>query len=119
MLGYINDNRIHGEDTVQWHELEQMMNEGWTLVDVRTSFENSRGAIPGSHLMELDNLREHLDELRGKKVIVTCRVGQRGHTAASVLRNEGIEVRNLDGGYLTWQLGHQATAHHKQEAPAS
>lgn len=119
MLGYINDNRVHGEDTVQWHELEQMMAEGWTLVDVRTPFENSRGAIPGSALIELDNLRDHLDELRGKKVIVTCRVGQRGHTAASILRNEGIEVRNLDGGYLTWQLGNQATAHQKQEAPAS
>ena len=119
MLGYINDNRVHGEDTVQWHELDQMMAEGWKLVDVRTSFENSRGEIPGSTLMELDHLREHVDELRGKKVIVTCRVGQRGHTAASILRQEGIEVRNLDGGYLTWQLGSQAMAHQKQEASAS
>ena len=119
MLGYINDNRAHGEDTVQWHELDQMMAEGWELIDVRTSFENSRGEIPGSTLMELDHLREHVDELRGKKVIVTCRVGQRGHTAASILRQEGIEVRNLDGGYLTWQLGNQAMAHQKQEASAS
>ena len=119
MLGYINDNRAHGEDTVQWHELDQMMAEGWELIDVRTSFENSRGEIPGSTLVELDHLREHVDELRGKKVIVTCRVGQRGHTAASILRQEGIEVRNLDGGYLTWQLGSQAMAHQKQEASAS
>ena len=119
MLGYINDNRAHGEDTVQWHELDQMMAEGWELIDVRTSFENSRGEIPGSTLMELDHLREHVDELRGKKVIVTCRVGQRGHTAASILRQEGVEVRNLDGGYLTWQLGNQAMAHQKQEASAS
>jgi len=28
-------------------------------------------------------------------------------------------VRNLDGGYLTWQLGSQAMAHQKQEASAS
>jgi len=119
MLGYINDNRAHGEDTVQWHELDQMMAEGWELIDVRTSFEHSRGEIPGSTLMELDHLREHVDELRGKKVIVTCRVGQRGHTAASILRQEGVEVRNLDGGYLTWQLGNQAMAHQKQEASAS
>jgi len=119
MLGYINDNRAHGEDTVQWHELDQMMAQGWELIDVRTSFEHSRGEIPGSTLMELDHLREHVDELRGKKVIVTCRVGQRGHTAASILRQEGVEVRNLDGGYLTWQLGNQAMAHQKQEASAS
>jgi len=95
------------------------MAEGWELIDVRTSFENSRGEIPGSTLMELDHLREHVDELRGKKVIVTCRVGQRGHTAASILRQGGIEVRNRDGGYLTWQLGNQAMAHQKQEASAS
>lgn len=119
MLGYINDNRVHGEEAIQWHEVERYLENGWTLVDVRTSFENSRGSIPGSTLVELDTLRERIDELRGKKVIVTCRVGQRAHTAASILRQEGIEVKNLDGGYLTWQLGHQATAHQKQEAAAS
>jgi NADPH-dependent 2,4-dienoyl-CoA reductase/sulfur reductase-like enzyme/rhodanese-related sulfurtransferase len=116
MLGYINDNRVHGEDTIQWHEVDDYLANGWVLADVRTSFENSRGAIPGSMLFELDTLRDHLDGLRGKKVIVTCRVGQRGHTAASILAQEGIEVKNLDGGYLTWQLGHQATEHQKQEA---
>jgi rhodanese-related sulfurtransferase len=109
MLGYVNDNRVHGEDSVQWHEVEQKMADGWLLVDVRTSFENRLGSIPGSTLVELDTLREHLDELRGKNVIVTCRVGQRAHTAASILRSEGITVANLDGGYLTWQLGTRAT----------
>jgi rhodanese-related sulfurtransferase len=34
--------------------------------------------------------------------VVTCRVGQRGHTAASLLSEREIEVKNLDGGYLTW-----------------
>jgi len=109
MLGYINDNRVRGEESVQWHEVEQKMADGWLLVDVRTAFENRLGSIPGSHLMELDTIREHVDELRGKNVIVTCRVGQRAHTAASILRSEGITVANLDGGYLTWQLGTRAT----------
>jgi len=40
---------------------------------------------------------------------VSCRVGQRGHTAASILAQHGIEVANLDGGYLTWQMGMAAT----------
>jgi rhodanese-related sulfurtransferase len=57
----------------------------------------------------LDELRENVDSFRGEKVIVSCRVGQRGHTAASILMQHGIEVANLDGGYLTWHMGMAAT----------
>lgn len=109
MLGYVNENRATGEASVQWHEVDGLLSQGWQLIDVRTDGEYTRGAIPGSRLMTLDQLREHVEELRGQKVIVTCRVGQRGHTAASILRHEGIEVANLDGGYLTWQMGVAAT----------
>jgi NADPH-dependent 2,4-dienoyl-CoA reductase/sulfur reductase-like enzyme/rhodanese-related sulfurtransferase len=109
MVGYVNDNRARGEASVQWHEVDSLLRQGWQLIDVRTEGEYTRGAIPGSRLMTLDQLRENVDELRGQKVIVTCRVGQRGHTAASILAQEGIEVANLDGGYLTWQMGVAAT----------
>ena len=109
MLGYVNENRTTGENAVQWHEVETLMAEGWRLVDVRTDAEYTRGAIPGSELITLDELRENVDSFRGEKVIVTCRVGQRGHTAASILMQHGIEVANLDGGYLTWQMGMAAT----------
>ncbi len=105
MLGYVNENRANGEQSVQWHQVEGLLNDGWHLIDVRTRAENNRGYIPGSRLITLDELRNHIDQLRGQKVIVTCRVGQRGHTAASILMQEGIEVANLDGGYLTWQMG--------------
>ena len=109
MLGYVNENRATGENAVQWHEVETLMAEGWRLVDVRTDGEYTRGAIPGSELVTLDELRENVDSFRGEKVIVSCRVGQRGHTAASILMQHGIEVANLDGGYLTWQMGMAAT----------
>jgi len=109
MLGYVNENRATGENAVQWHEVETLMAEGWRLVDVRTDAEYTRGAIPGSELITLDELRENVDSFRGEKVIVMCRVGQRGHTAASILMQHGIEVANLDGGYLTWQMGMAAT----------
>ena len=109
MVGYVNDNRARGEASVQWHEVDSLLRQGWQLIDVRTEGEYTRGAIPGSRLMTLDQLRENVDELRGQKVIVTCRVGQRGHTATSILAQEGIEVANLDGGYLTWQMGVAAT----------
>jgi len=110
MLGYVNDNRALGEAAIQWHEVDQKLSEGWRLVDVRTTGEYASGAIPGSELVTLDELREHVEQFRGQKIIVSCRVGQRGHTAASILGHEGIEVANLDGGYLTWQMGMAATA---------
>lgn len=109
MLGYIDDNLLDGELTVQWHELDEWRAEGWRLIDVRTEGEHEQGAIPGSELLTLDELRQHAESLRGQKVIVTCKVGQRGHTAASLLRQYGVTVANLDGGYTTWKAGAAAT----------
>ena len=109
MLGYIDDNLIDGELSVQWHELDDRLAEGWRLIDVRTAGENALGAIPGSELITLDELRNHAENLRGQQVIVTCKVGQRGHTAAALLRQYGVIVANLDGGYTTWRAGTDAT----------
>ena len=109
MLGYVNDNLLDGEQSVQWHELDAYLADGWRLVDVRTEGENAAGAIPGSEHLTLDGLRDHAESLRGERVIVTCKVGQRGHTAASLLRQYGVTVANLDGGYTTWLAGTAAT----------
>jgi NADPH-dependent 2,4-dienoyl-CoA reductase/sulfur reductase-like enzyme/rhodanese-related sulfurtransferase len=105
MLGYVADNLARGEKSVQWHELDAFQADGWLLMDVRTSEENAAGAIPGSRLVPLDELREHAESLRGERVIVHCKVGQRGHTAARLLEQYGVTVANLDGGYLTWSAG--------------
>lgn len=111
MLGYINRNIAQGlTQTVEWHELESLRAEGAVLVDVRSVGENKAGSIPGSINIPLDTVREHCEELRGKVVVVTCQVGQRGHTAARILAQEGIEVYNLDGGFLTWKAGQAALA---------
>jgi len=40
--------------------------------------------------------------------VVYCEVGQRGHTATALLRDRGICVRNLDGGYQTWRAATRA-----------
>jgi len=105
MLGYVDDNLLDGELSVQWHELDEWRAEGWRLIDVRTQAEYAEAAIPGAELMPLDSLREHAETLRGETVIVHCKVGQRGHTAARLLRQYGVTVANLDGGYSTWRAG--------------
>ncbi len=106
MLGYINRNVAEGfTKTIEWHELDAQRSLGWEVLDVRTVGEHKYGAMPDSINIPLDTLRENLEQLRGKKFVVHCQVGQRGHTATRILTQEGIEAVNLDGGYLTWKAG--------------
>jgi rhodanese-related sulfurtransferase len=89
-------------------ELAELVDAGWTALDVRTTEEHARGAIPGSLNIPLDQLRERLGEVGTRKVVVYCEVGQRGHTATALLRELGIVARNLDGGYKTWSADRRA-----------
>jgi len=103
MLGYMAENVRSGEcDVVEPHEVDAAMASGWVLLDVRTADEHADGAIPGSINAPLDTLREDLPHLGTGPFLVYCEVGQRGHTATSLLHKLGIEARNLDGGYRTW-----------------
>jgi len=102
MLGYMAENvRTGACDVVEYDELATLAAAGWTVIDVRTDQEHAQGAIPGSLSLPLDQLREQLDGAKGP-FVVYCEVGQRGHTATSLLHELGIEARNLDGGYRTW-----------------
>ncbi len=110
MLGYMAENvRTGACDVVECDELATLTGAGWTLLDVRTSEEHARGAIPGSVNLPLDQLREDLDGAAGP-FIVYCEVGQRGHTATALLHELGIEARNFDGGYRTWLAAEAACA---------
>ena len=105
--GYVGNNVFTGKTpTFQWHELDAELSKPNTiLVDVRSISENQAGSIPGAINISVDELRGHIDQLSGKRVLVHCQVGQRGHTATQILRGHGIDALNLDGGYLTWRAG--------------
>ncbi len=105
-LGYVADNLAAGTTrSLQWHELASALEDGAVLIDVRTSGEFAAGAIPGAVNLPLDDLRERLAELPDAPLVVHCQVGQRGHTAARILSQNGFDVRNLDGGFRTWTAG--------------
>ena len=114
--GYVGNNVRSGKtENIQWHEVEAAQAAGAILVDVRTDGEHQSGNIPNTKSIPVDILRESVEELRGKDVIVTCQVGQRGHTAVQLLRGHGIKARNLDGGYLTWRTGMDSRERSKQQ----
>ena len=103
MLGYVAENVVSGlVKTAQWHEIDNYRNDGYMLLDVRTPGECARGMIPGFINIPVDELRDRHSELANNKVLVTCQVGQRAHTATMLLKNLGYEPVNLDGGYHLW-----------------
>ena len=117
MLGYVALNALDGlTGSIQWHELEAAIDAGATLVDVRTPAEYADGAIPGSINVPLDDLRERFGELPAGRLIVHCKVGQRGHTAVRLLAQLGRDAVNLDGGYLTWSAGTSARSDTRKPA---
>ena len=107
--GYVGNNVFTGKTkTIQWNEVENFASEGYVLLDVRTPTEHAAGHIPNSINIEVNVLRDYIEELQDKKVVAYCQVGQRGHTASSLLQGYGIETVNLDGGYKTWRVATDA-----------
>ena len=103
MLGYIAENVLSGiTPTVQWGQVNDLVADGWTVVDVRSKGEFDRGHIPNSINISIDEMRERINEVPKEKILVTCQVGQRGHAATRLLREMGYNAVNLDGGYMTW-----------------
>ncbi|WIY62022.1 CoA-disulfide reductase [Bacillus arachidis] len=101
MVGYAASNIIEGlVDTVQWHEIDHIVQNGGYLIDVREPNELKQGMIKGSVNIPLDELRERLDEIPvNEEIYITCQLGMRGYVAARILMEKGYKVKNVDGGF--------------------
>ncbi|MDP4083651.1 MAG: CoA-disulfide reductase [Bacillota bacterium] len=104
MAGYVATNIINGEvETVQWDEIDKIIENNGLLIDVREPKERENGFIKGSINMPLGDIREHLEELpKNETIYVSCQVGLRGYLAARILSENGFKVKNLDGGWKTY-----------------
>ncbi|QUE86406.1 CoA-disulfide reductase [Exiguobacterium alkaliphilum] len=104
MIGYVASNVVLGDnEVVHWDEIEGLVKNGATLLDVRDESEHELGKIPGSINVPVNSLRDNLDNYsKDETIYVTCQVGLRGYLAARILRQNGFKVKNLSGGYKTW-----------------
>ncbi|MFP3360815.1 rhodanese-like domain-containing protein, partial [Planococcus sp. SIMBA_143] len=85
---------------VQWHEIDPIVENGGTLIDVRNPSEFKKGYINGAINIPVDELRSKLHELpQDETIYVHCQVGLRGYIATRILRENGFHAFNLDGGY--------------------
>ncbi len=89
------------------------------LLDTRNAFEVDEGAFHGALDWRLERFTQfpdavaaHRDELRGKTVVSYCTGGIRCEKAAIVLREEGVDAWQLDGGILAW-FAAEGQAHYR------
>lgn len=77
------------------------------VLDVREEEEarGELGAVPGSHLVPLGQLRSRLGELpKDQPIVAVCRSGGRSAQACAILEANGFtKVANLDGGMIKWR----------------
>ena len=105
MSAYVAGNILNGKMTpLYWRELAASKREERVLIDVRTAEEYALGTIDDAINIELDTLRERLDEIpRDKPIFLFCGVGLRGYLASNILKANGFsDVRNLIGGIRTY-----------------
>ncbi len=108
MAGFVAANIVRGDVNVahwdDWRARRAEGNQEPLVLDVRTTAEAARGAVPGSVNIPLGELRARLGELpRDREIWVHCGVGQRSYYATRVLRQNGFQVRNLSGGMKSYQ----------------
>jgi rhodanese-related sulfurtransferase len=85
-------------------EARQMIEQGVTVVDVRTPAEFGGGHIPQAQHVPLDSILARPREvLKGDNLIFVCQVGQRSALAAEMAAAVGFKtLYNLEGGTDAW-----------------
>jgi NADPH-dependent 2,4-dienoyl-CoA reductase/sulfur reductase-like enzyme/rhodanese-related sulfurtransferase len=110
MLGFVAQNVLDAT-MPQWqaHDLDEAV-ASTLILDVRSRSEYVQGHLSGALNIPHLELRQRLQEVRavvdGRTVSVYCASGVRSYLATRVLLGEGVDARNLSGGWLTVRAVH-------------
>ncbi|TCS43000.1 FAD-dependent oxidoreductase [Reinekea marinisedimentorum] len=102
--GFVASNVIRGE-----HEIchtADLESGDMVLLDVRNPTElGVLGTIEQAINIPVNNLRDNLERLpKDKTIAIFCAVGLRGYVAYRLLKQLGYKVKNVTGGYTTYQM---------------
>ncbi|MCS4086714.1 adenylyltransferase/sulfurtransferase [Salinibacter ruber] len=89
------------------HDLKQRRDAGDApfVLDVREPYEAEIASLDADQLIPVDDLEARLDELDAgpeEEIVVHCRSGARSAKATALLREQGYDASNLEGGVLAW-----------------
>ncbi len=95
-------------DEVDPSDVQQLLDEGVAIVDVRETEEVAQGKIPGAFHVPRGYLESRIEGAvpdRGQRVILYCASGNRSALAAKTLRDDlGYEsVASMTGGITLWK----------------
>jgi NADPH-dependent 2,4-dienoyl-CoA reductase/sulfur reductase-like enzyme/rhodanese-related sulfurtransferase len=104
MAGYVATNILEKLTDVISYEDYVKNKDDYVLIDVREVIEFNDGNIKNAINIPLSTLRSKYKELdKSKKYVINCAVGIRGYIAERILKQAGYDVKNMIGGYKTYQ----------------
>jgi adenylyltransferase/sulfurtransferase len=94
------------ETTVEELKARVDSNVPYYLLDVREPHEYQISRIAGSTLIPVGQIGQRFAEVaaaaQGREIIVHCKSGVRSARAVGILKDHGIDAKNLKGGILAW-----------------
>jgi len=92
-------------------QLQDSLQQGAFLIDVREVAEFNSGHVPGAKHIPLGALQENLEEIpKDQQIWVICQSGGRSMKAANVLEGLGYSAVSVAGGTGAWIESGRETA---------
>ena len=94
------------ESNIDAHKFDELIKEGYTIIDIRTPEEYHQSRIDGAILINFydPGFKRNVESLDKEGIyIIYCRSGSRSSNALSIFKKAGItEVKHLSGGIIDW-----------------
>ena len=94
-------------DSIKVDQVEELIAQGYIVIDVRTAEEFSEGHIQDAILINIydSNFKTKIGELdKNGKYLMFCRSGSRSGKAVLQMTQMGFkDVLNIAGGIIAWQ----------------